>query len=90
MYGSLKRRSISRRPISFSRALISLLDVGRHRLVGLGLEHGGELAGVRGALRQRFPGGEVIADARRLLVEGCGAARIVPEIRVRDLPVELD
>ena len=66
------------------------LEVGRHTLVGLDVEHRGELAGVSGTLRQRFPGGEVIADARRLLVEGCGAARIVPEIRVGYVPIELD
>ncbi len=66
------------------------VEVTRHALVGLGIEQGRELAGVGGALRQRFPGGEVIADARRLLVEGGRAAGIVPEIRVSDVPVELD
>jgi hypothetical protein len=66
-----------------------LLEVVGHRRVGLGLEHRGELAGVSSALGQGFPRAQVVANPRGLLVERCRVARVVPEIRSRDLLVEL-
>ena len=65
-----------------------LVEVVGHRLVRLDIEHGRELLQVAGALGQRFPGAQVVADPRRLLVECRGMARIVPEVGGRDLLVE--
>jgi len=62
----------------------------RHRLVGLGVEHGCQLPRVAGALCQRFPEAQVVTDARSFLVERGGARWIVPEIGRRYLLVELD
>jgi len=50
----------------------------------------GILAGVTRPPCERLPGGEVVANPRRLLVQRRSAAGIVPEVRGRGLTVELD
>ena len=89
VYGSLKRRSICAAGDLLFQGSELLLDVLGHCVVRLDLDHCHELTRIGCALGQRFPDAQVVADARGFLVEGGGVARVIPEIRSRDLPVEL-
>jgi hypothetical protein len=64
-------------------------EVGLDRRVGLGVEQPGEVASVAGGAVEALPAVELVAQPRGLLGQRPRTARVVPERRIGDLPVEL-
>jgi hypothetical protein len=64
-------------------------QVGLDLAVLLGVEEGGEVAGVTGGAVEALPALDLVPQPGGLLGQRPGAAGVVPESRIGDLPVEL-